>query len=136
MLGRQLIRVSTSKSPDRRFPHAGATGAATRSNGVTGCSGLRERTVLTVLPVQLESSIARCQEHTDAWNANRQAAHRNPAVKAVHDDVIGHMPIIEQFGDDVFCDDASEAIEAVGTASLLMRILDRVEGRLGRERLG
>jgi hypothetical protein len=59
-----------------------------------------------------------------------------PAVKAVHDDVIGHMPIIEQFGDDVFCDDASEAIEAVGTASLLMRILDRVEGRLGRERLG
>jgi uncharacterized protein (TIGR02391 family) len=51
-----------------------------------------------------ESFIARCQEHTGAWNANRQAAHRSAAVKAVHDDVIGRMPIIEQIAEESWPD--------------------------------
>jgi hypothetical protein len=47
--------------------------------------------------------------------AGAYAVLRNPA---------GHREV--GYGDD------SEATEAVGTASLLMRILDRVEDRLGR----
>lgn len=55
------------------------------------------------------------QEGTRALFAGTYAVLRNPA---------GHREI--DYGDD------SEAAEAVGTASLLMRILDRVEDRLGR----
>jgi hypothetical protein len=48
----------------------------------------------------LQTFIARCQEHTGAWNANRQGAHRDPAVRAMHDDVIGRMPIVEQIAQE------------------------------------
>ena len=53
---------------------------------------------------ELRTFIARCQEHTSAWNANRQGAHRDPAVKAIHDDVIGRMPIIEQIAQETWPD--------------------------------
>ena len=53
---------------------------------------------------ELESFIARCQEHANAWNANRQGAHRDLAVKAVYDDVIGRMPIIEQIAEEAWPD--------------------------------
>jgi hypothetical protein len=49
---------------------------------------------------ELQTFIARCQEHTGAWNANRQGAHRDPAVRAMHDDVIGRMPIVEQIAQE------------------------------------
>lgn len=53
---------------------------------------------------ELESFITRCQEHANAWNANRQGAHRDPAVKAVYDDVTGRMPIIEQIAEEAWPD--------------------------------
>ena len=59
------------------------------------------------------------QEGTRALFAGTYAVLRNPA---------GHR--------EVDYSDTSEAAEAVGTASLLMRILDRVEDRLGRKRQG
>src|SRR5260370_17806755 len=56
------------------------------------------------------------QEGTRALFAGTYAVLRNPA---------GHREV--DYGDD------SEAAEAVGTASLLMRLLDRVEDRLRRK---
>jgi hypothetical protein len=53
---------------------------------------------------ELETFIVRCQEHTSAWNANRPGAYRDPAVKAIHDDVIGRMPIIEQIAQETWAD--------------------------------
>jgi uncharacterized protein (TIGR02391 family) len=53
---------------------------------------------------ELESFITRCQEHRNAWNASSHGAHRDPAVKAIHDDVAGRMPIIEQIAERTWPD--------------------------------
>jgi uncharacterized protein (TIGR02391 family) len=66
---------------------------------------------------ELGSFVALCQEHTDAWNANRQAAHRNPAVKAIHDDAIGRMPIIEQIAEETWPDWRNHLPSKVGGMS-------------------
>jgi uncharacterized protein (TIGR02391 family) len=93
---------------------------------------------------ELESFIARCQEHMDAWNANRQAAHRNPAVKAIHDDVIGRMPIIEQIAEETWSDwrshlsprislswEYSPLLQVARQVMVMLRRKDELEQNLG-----
>jgi uncharacterized protein (TIGR02391 family) len=66
---------------------------------------------------ELETFIARCQEHTSVWNAGRQAAHRDPAVKAIHDDIIGRMPIVEKIAEESWPDWRSHLPHRVGGLS-------------------
>ncbi len=48
---------------------------------------------------ELNEFIARCDQHRKAWDRAGDAALDNPAIDAMHDDVISRMPIIEQIAD-------------------------------------
>jgi hypothetical protein len=48
---------------------------------------------------EVNDFISLCDQHTNTYNRAGEAAYRNPAIQAMHDDVIGRMPIIEQIAD-------------------------------------
>jgi hypothetical protein len=52
---------------------------------------------------ELNYFILRCQKHkADYDQAGIERAHRDPAITAVHDDIIGRMPIVEQIADQTW----------------------------------
>lgn len=48
---------------------------------------------------EVDYFISRCEQHTNDYNQGGELAFRNPAIKAIHDDVISRMPIIESIAD-------------------------------------
>jgi hypothetical protein len=48
---------------------------------------------------ELNYFISRCEEHSTTWDRAGDAALHNPAIKAMHDDIISRVPIIEQITD-------------------------------------
>jgi uncharacterized protein (TIGR02391 family) len=48
---------------------------------------------------ELEAFIARSREHHAKYERAGDAAYRDPTIKAVHDDVVSRMPIVERIAD-------------------------------------
>lgn len=48
---------------------------------------------------EVDYFISRCEQHTNDFNRGGDAAYRNPAIQAVHDDVMSRAPIIEDIAD-------------------------------------
>jgi Protein of unknown function (Hypoth_ymh) len=48
---------------------------------------------------QLKAFIAKCEEHTDAYDRGGEMAHRNQLISALHQDALSLMPIIEKIAD-------------------------------------
>jgi|SRR5882724_4220478 len=48
--------------------------------------------------------ISMCETHTRSYDGDGDGAYRNPSIQAMHDDVIGRIPIIEQIADRAWPD--------------------------------
>jgi Protein of unknown function (Hypoth_ymh) len=48
---------------------------------------------------ELQEFLSRCRLHTTAYNGGGEYAYRDPAIQAIHDDVIGRMAIVEKIAD-------------------------------------
>jgi hypothetical protein len=92
---------------------------------------------------ELEQFITRCRHHREAYQQAGETAFRNQAVNAMHDDVIGLMPIVEQVADRVWpewrdhlrersFDWEYDPLVQIATQSLVMlRRKDELEQNLG-----
>jgi hypothetical protein len=48
--------------------------------------------------------ITACETHKRTYDGGGDSAYRNPSIQAMHDDVIGRMPVIEQIADHAWPD--------------------------------
>lgn len=53
---------------------------------------------------EVDYFISRCEQHTDDYERAGEGAHRNPAIKAIQDDVMSRVPIIEAIADRAWPD--------------------------------